>query len=207
MSKYDDQYYIVDEVYDENTLYLKALKKSANRKYSYKKMELGEEPLFFENAYKDEDINEGVIREIKSAHMNMSMVIVNDKIRSLLKGFNIDGFQLYPSVLIDDKDKYHEGYWHFNIFSKKAYVDFEKCEIRDYEEDNTRHQVKKYSLSDKELNRVPEERRLIFKPVNTDLGYTFVHQKIVDIFNGCGVDNIKFYKVSEWEKGMQFQEE
>ncbi len=27
MSKYDDQYYIVSKVFDENTLYLKALKK------------------------------------------------------------------------------------------------------------------------------------------------------------------------------------
>jgi hypothetical protein len=207
MSKYDDQYYIVDEVYDDKTLYLKALKKTANRDFEYKKMELGKEPLFFENAYKEEDIISGSKKPIKLSHMNGNFLLISNDIREKLKNIQSVGVQLYPAVIIDDDEKFHDYFWLFNVFSKQNYVDFDKSEIKRYDPKGDSHKVKKYCLSDEALDKVSEENRLIFKPTNTDVGFMFVHQKIVDVFNELKVDNIKFYKVSEWEKGMQFQEE
>ncbi len=46
MSQYNEQYYIVFENYDENTLYLKPQKHSAMRDYEYTKLS-GGEPMFF----------------------------------------------------------------------------------------------------------------------------------------------------------------
>ena len=207
MNKYDDQYYIVDEVYDDNTLYLKALKKSANRDFEYKKMQSGDEPLFFENAYKKEDIATGSKKQIKQSHMNGNFLLVSNDIRGKIKDIQSNGIQLYPTVIIDDDENFHDNFWLFNVFKKQDYIDFDKSEIKRYDPKDDSHRVKKYCLSDEALDKVHEENRLIFKPSNTDIGFMFVHQKIVDIFNELKVDNIKFYKVSEWKKGMQFQEE
>ena len=205
MSKYDDQYYIVSKAFDENTLYLTALQKTANRDYEYTKMEFGQEPLFFENAYKDRDIKENIYRPIQKSHMNMNFVLVNDEVRDLLKNKIINGFQLYPAVIIDDKEDYHEGFWFFNIYEDSDYLDLNACVIDDYDPDADDHVIRQYSLNEKLLDSIDEEQRLIFRPSYTNIGYTIVHQKIVDIFTQLNIDNIKFYKLSEWKKGMQFR--
>ena len=101
---YEDQYYIVDKVFSDDTLYLKATKTTAKRKYGYKKLEYGEAPLFFENVYKDRDIKLGKVRAIKSAHMNITHLIVDDDIKEKIDKFDISNFQFYPAVIIDDGD-------------------------------------------------------------------------------------------------------
>ena len=205
MNKYDEQYYIVDETYNENTLYLTALQKTANRDYEYTKMEFGQEPLFFENAYKDRDIKENISRPIQKSHMNMNFVLVNSEARNLLKKKVINGFQLYPAVIIDDKEDYHEGFWFFNIYEDSDYIDLNNSVIDDYDPDADDHDITKFSLNEQLFDSIDEEKRLIFRPLRSHMGYTIVHQKVVDIFTQLNIDNIKFYKLSEWEDGMQFR--
>jgi len=197
MSNYEDQYYLVDEVYDDDTLYLKPKKKTANRDYEYTKMIYGDEPLFFENSYKDRDVNEGKERPIKTAHMDGNFLIVDDAIYREMKSFTIDNFQLYPAVVVDDKEAYHENFWFFNIYANSDYLDIDQCQIDDYDEDDKKHSIERYSLNEKLLDGILEERRLIFRPMRSDIGHTIVHQRIVDIFEELGVNNIKFYKLSE----------
>ena len=205
MSKYNDQYYIVSEVFDESTLYLKALKKSADRDYGFYKLSLNDEPLYFENAYKEDDKKNSVIHHLYPTHMNMNYVIINQELRDKIQYFDIEYTQLYPAVIIDDNDKYHEGYWLINIYGRLDCLDYEKCTIKRYSPGSDSHRVKRYFLSESTLDLIPEERRLIFRPANTDQGYTFFHQKIVDIFNEFGDHSLRFFRVSEWEAGMQFE--
>jgi len=205
MSKYNDDYYIVFEYDDAETVYLKALRKTADRDYEFEKMRFGLEPLFFENAYKKEDIKRKIERKIRSVHMNMNFLLINNELRDKLKFFDITYFQLYPAVIIDDNEHYHENYWFFNIYNNLDCIDYDKSIIRDYEVGDKYHDVNTYYLSDAVLDKIPEEERLIFRPANTDIGFTFVHQKIVNVFNDYGVDTLRFMKVSEWEMGKQFR--
>lgn len=115
MNKYDDEYYIAFEQTNDDTLYLKGLKRSAERDYGSNKLSFNDEPLFFENSYKNEDKSQGVVRPIKNAHMNMNYIIISDSIRSHIKKFKISSFQLYPAVIVDDSNNFHENYWFFNI--------------------------------------------------------------------------------------------
>ena len=205
MSNYEAQYYMVDEVYNDETLYLKSTKNTGRRDYSFKKMNFGEEPLFFENAYKDEDLKRKVTRPIKTAHMNITKVIVNDKIKKRLENFKVRNFQLFPSVIIDDQEQYHEGYWFFNIYNKLEVLDFEKSEIRRYKPEREFHNVEKFALRADVLDKIPEEERLIFRINGLDRLLTFVHQKVVDIFEEEGVETLNFYKLSEYHSGQQFE--
>ena len=204
MSKYNDQYYIVTKPYNEETIYLKSLKKTSNRDYEYKQMIFGQEPLFFENAYKDEDKKDGIIRPIKNLHMNGNFMLVDTKIKNKLEDFEINNFQLYPAVIIDDNDKYNEGFWFFNIYNHFTALDLDKSDIDDFDPDEKKHDVIQASLSDDILDTIPEENRLIFREYKWLGGYTIVHQRIVDIFNEAGVTTATFTKLSEFRFGDQF---
>ncbi len=205
MSNYNDQYYIVFKSYDENTLYLSALQKSADRDYGFYKLDLNDEPLYFENIYKEDDKKNNVIHHLYPTHMNMNYVIVNKEIRDKIQYFDIEYTQLYPSVIIDDDNKSHEGYWLINIYDRLDCLDFDKCEIEDYDPTDRKHEINKFYFSDVLMDQIPEEKRLMIRPKKDDMGYTFFHQKIVDIFLDSGVTNLRFFKVSDWEAGVEFE--
>jgi len=206
MSKYNDQYYLVFKAYDEHTLYLTALQKTADRAYEYTQMMFGQPPLFFENAYKERDIKDGVTRPISNLHLNVNFVLVNEQIKEKLENFDILNFQLYPGVIIDDHGNYHERYWFFNMFNKFTALDLARSVIDDFDPDDYDHDVIKYYLSDDILDAIPEEQRLIFKEGKSDADPTIVHQRIVDIFNEAGVTTARFIKISEYEFGKQFRQ-
>lgn len=205
VKSYEEQYYLVDEVYDDSTLYLSALDKTASRNYEFEKLALGTEPLFFENAYKDKDKAAGKFRPVMSAHMNMTFLIISDEIRQQISDDAIYKGQFYPAVIIDDNEDHHEGYWFFNIYQGLDVLDCESSEIKRYKPENDSHKVVKYKLKKAVLDGIPEEQRLIFTMPNTNLKTIFVHRKIVDVFERLGVSNIKFYKMSEWYRGKQFE--
>ena len=207
MNKYNDEYYIVFEHFNENTLYLAETDQTEPRDIGWKELQFGLEPAFFENGYKDKDKDKahGIKRPISSAHMNGNTIIINNDLREKIKHFDIAGLQLYPSVIIDDDDYYHDGYWVLNNYQRLECLDYDHCIIRNYTPGSDRHRVKKYCLSETVLDAIPEEQRLIFKPAKTDMGYAFFHKRIVDIFNKYGVETLKFEKVSEWKAGKQFR--
>ncbi|PCK09626.1 MAG: hypothetical protein COA42_03030 [Alteromonadaceae bacterium] len=205
MNKYEDQYYIVFKKYDEHTLYLASLQKTADRDYEYEKLDLGDEPLYFENAYKEQDKTNPSPKKIGQFHMNMDLLIVHNEIREKLKDFKIDNFQLYPSVIIDDEGQLHDNYWYFSIYKEFDCVDYENSEIRNYEENVDDHKIRKYIFSEEAMDNIPEERRLIFRPMNMNIGHTIIHKKIVNIFKQFDTSALNLVKVSEWHAGTQFR--
>jgi len=203
--KYNDQYYLAFRAYNENALYLKSLKKTYRRNYEYTQMIYGQAPLFFENGYKEKDIKSGRTYTLTNVLFNMNFIIVDDKIKKKLEHFEILNFQLYPAVIIDDDNKYHERYWFFNMYNKFSALDLDKSTIDDFEPEDRCHSMVKYYLSDEILDSIPEEQRLIFKEDKCSQGITIVHQKIVDIFNSEGTTAVNFIRVSDYEEGKEFR--
>ncbi|MGF1693293.1 hypothetical protein [Photobacterium kagoshimensis] len=204
MNDFENEYYLVFKKFNPQTLYLTALQKSADRRYRYKKLRFGEEPLFFENGYKEQDKARGVTRLYGKAHENISTLVVRDEIYEDIKGFNIRYLQLYPSVIIDDDNNYLEGYWTFNYYDRVDCVDFERSTVEDYDPNGEDHDVEKFIFKPDILAAIPEEERLIIMPANANKDYTIFHKKIVDIFNKHNVDTLRFIKVADWEYGKQF---
>lgn len=204
MNKYNEEYYIVFDNYNDETLYLSPLQKTFDRNYTYTKAVMGQDPFFFENAYKDKDLKNNIKRLIKNAHLNLNFPIISDSIKDDIENLKIDNLQLYPTVIIDDNNNYHDSFWFFNLHKKTDCLDYEKCTIKRYEPENKRHKIKKYCLSIEKMELIPKEQRLVFIPEKASGAPVFLHQKIVDIFNKHKVDTLKFIKVSEWEMGKQF---
>ncbi len=63
-------------------------------------------------------------------------------------------------MIVDDHDKYHEGYWVFNVFEKMDVLNLEKCQIDDYDPEDTRHTIDQYYLDDDKLSAIPEKEAL-----------------------------------------------
>jgi hypothetical protein len=205
MSQYNDQYYIVFENYDENTLYLTTHDRSDHRDYEYTKL-TGGEPMFFINGYRDEDLARGISRPIKQAHMSIAYPVFSDEIKQSLGNVDNACCQVYPGVIVDDHDKYHESYWVFNVFEKMDVLNLEKCRIDDYDPEETRHTIDEYYLDDDKLSAMPEKERLVFMPKFSDYPHIIVHEKIVKAFKKHNVDTLNFVKVSDWVMGLQFVE-
>jgi len=52
-----------------------------------------------------------------------------------------------------------------------------ETDATDIEEDADDHAMEKYAFMEEAMDSTHEEARLIFRPMNTDIGYTFVHKK------------------------------
>ncbi|NSY35490.1 hypothetical protein DS891_18290 [Pseudoalteromonas sp. JC28] len=207
---FNDQYYIILKNYSEVTLHLTALQKSADRDYEFEQLVWGKEPLFFENAYRDKDNANGVIRPIPSVLLDATIPIVSSKIRERLKLFNFVGMQLYPAVYIDDGDNYHEDFWCMNFWQELDCWDRAKSKIEKFTAEEMLEpdylkgcDIYKYHIDSEVLDKTPEEERLIFKQAG-GLKYVFVHQKIADIFFEEKATGVNLVKVSDFEEGMQF---
>lgn len=200
MSKYNEQYYLAFNQSENESavLFLKVTADSAKRKPGRVKLSAGEQPIYFEDAFKDINI------EPSKAHLNLSRMIVNKDLYVDLIDFQIKHFQLYPAVVIDRYGKHHEDYWFFNSYEKLHVVELGKSVIDSYAPSDKKHDFIKYSLSDEVLDAIPEEERLVLSIAESDMGAVLYHQKIIDIFNKHHVETIKFIKVSEWESGSEF---
>ncbi|WP_045406868.1 imm11 family protein [Vibrio jasicida] len=203
MSQYNEQYFIVFKSYDENTLYLSPQKHSAMRDYEFTKLSSGE-PMFFENGYREEDLFRGVSRPIKDAHLAIAYPVFTNEIRKSLGQVDNKCFQLFPAVIVDDSGKYHEDYWVFNVFEKMDVLNLEECDIDDFDPEDTRHTIDKYSLDTDKLDALPEKERLVFMPKYSDYPHIMVHESVVKAFKKHNVDTLNFVKVSDWEMGLQF---
>ncbi|MBO2642124.1 imm11 family protein [Shewanella algae] len=205
MSRFNEQYYIVFENYDDNTLYLKPQKHSAMRDYEYTKL-TGGEPMFFENCYRDEDLSRGVSRPIKQAHLDSTYPVFTDAIKQSLGNIDNKFCQCYPGVIVDDNGKFHEEYWVFNVFEKMDVLDLDRCAIRKRNPNREGQKIQKYCLSDEKLEAIPEEDRLVFMPKFSSTPHIMMHEKVVKAFKKHNVDTLNFVKVSDWVMGLQFVE-
>ena len=203
MSQYNDQYYIVFENYDDNTLYLKPQKHSAMRYYEFTKLN-GGEPMFFENGYREEDLARGLSRPIKQAHLDSTYPVFSDAIKQSLGNVDNQFCQCYPAVIVDDQGKYHDNYWVFNVFEKMDVLDMGRCAIRKRNPNREEQKIQQYCLSEDKLEAIPEEERLVFMPKFSSTPHIIVHESVVRAFKQHNVDTLNFVKVSDWVMGLQF---
>lgn len=98
------------------------------------------------------------------------------------------------------------GILFFNCYKKLDCVDFSKSIVRDYDpNDIIGHEVLKYKLKEEMLLGIEEESRLILKLDNIIGGAIIVHEKLVRKLDKYNIDSFLFYKLSEYELGIQYK--
>jgi len=209
---YDDQYYLILKEFTSHTFYPICSRGTENRNFEDERLIFGQKPLFFENAYKDRDKKDGIIRPIPDVFLEATVPIINERIYQKLQQFesNITGMQFYPTVLIDDDGNFHENFYCMNFWETLDCWDRKKSNFqKGSKERMAKHDfyqyciVNKYCLDDKVLDSIPEKKRLIFQ-MDSGFKYTFVHKKIADILIDANPTGINLVKVSDFEEGKQF---
>ncbi len=207
MSRYDDQYYILFSPPGDDQIYLKPSEITAKRRYFYRKLQPGS-PLHFEHAYRGEDKNQWKPTNVL---VDSSGMIVTTLFKDAINKFNIADMQTYPSIYLDDDGVSYEDYWYLGFYEELDCMDKDGSDIQEFdfddedidEDDDVSLEVYRYSLDEKVLDPIEEEKRLMFKMGACSDKYIFVHQKIVDIFKGLGAQGVRFIKVSDFHEGMQ----
>ncbi|MGF1743061.1 hypothetical protein L4C34_18745 [Vibrio profundum] len=201
MKSLEEQYYILlDKPNRESFLELKGIKGAGSRHYTFKKLDYGDGPLFFENALKG-----NMPFYLSNVQMDGGIPVVSKDIAKEIERYNIEGFQLFPSIIISDDGQWHEDFYYFNLYKKVDCVDFFKSEVLGYDPNEMLgHDVVKYHLNNDVLNNINEESRLIIKLDNVFSRSVIVHEKIVNIFMKFNIDAFVLYKLSEYRQGMEF---
>jgi hypothetical protein len=180
--------------------------KSASIIYDGRQLVSSGSPLFFEPSFKERNEKLGITPSKTDVMFDGSSFIVNEAVYKELKKLELQNMQLYPAVLVEDEDSWGESYWYLNIWEDLDCWDREKSVYGpiedDWEEGDTI--IDQYSLCSKVLDSIPEEKRLIFRMGGEANNYIFMHEKLVDLFKQNNYSGIRFFKVSEFEEGMQF---
>jgi len=206
ITNYNEQYYFIFNDY-ENASYLTPLKKTEDRNWSFEKLSWADGPVYFENGFKEEDKLAGKKHPINDLMDIAGHYLIHKRVFDDVQLLEIDNLQFFPAVYIDDDDHWHEQYMLLNIYGKLDCIDFDKSEIYDDDDDDDdliieeKSFVDKFYLSEKVLDKIPEENRLIFTIDKSVMPHTFVHQKIKDIFDKNNVSGVKFIRVSDYVSG------
>ncbi|MDX1695056.1 MAG: hypothetical protein R3208_14920 [Ketobacteraceae bacterium] len=203
MSQYDNDYYIVGTYYTPTQFHLSPTKNTPYRKFRYKRL-TGGEPVFFENGFKDRDARTGDKRSVTDIMLDGSSLVVNEQLKAFLDQFEIDSMQLYPAVVIDDNDVWHDSYWYLNFYGELDCWDRERSDYRSRENRISKAvEIKQYALDPEILDAIPEERRLLFRMDGAKKAYVFAHKRIVKHCLENAYTGVRFFKVAEFREGDQ----
>ncbi|BCV33761.1 MULTISPECIES: imm11 family protein [Shewanella] len=201
MRQYEEQYYILKRVeFREIFLSLRATENTGARNHTYEKLDYGDGPVLFENGYKGE-----IPFHLTNAQMDSIYPVVSEDVASAVKGYPTEGFQLFPAVIIDDDDHWHEDFYFFNFYRDIDCVDFQKSTVRNYSPTKKNNTVLQYKLDASVLDAIPEENRLMIKLAGVTGGALLFHEKIVKALTKFNIEAFQFFKLSDYRKGMEFE--
>ncbi len=173
-------------------------------------------PLFYTNAYNDDQRSDGLNRYGEKENITNIMFkgksfILDDELRNLLIKFDVKSVQYYQAIYIDKIGNYHENYWFVNVYESYDWCDIDRSTLDEFADediaDGDLPRADKIALDFHKMLQVPEEKRLIFKISNIINNYIYVHEKIKNLLEPLVGDKAKFYRVDEYEEGMEFMDD
>ena len=198
MSKYDEEYYVLERPIDDAVPSLVPDKNTSNRQYATEKVE-GYAPLKFFNTFKDDNISDNIKEKIGDILFDSSFfLITNDIYKQIaLKNLPLD---FAPAIYMDDKDIWHEEYWYVRVTQR---IDCWSRERSNYTESSIKvtgaHHIFSYVLDEKVLDKIEEKNRLIFEMDKSAMGDIIVHKSLMEEFLLTENTQEAFTLISEYE--------
>jgi hypothetical protein len=148
------------------------------------------------------ELGDPIPRKPKMADYHASPnAVVSKKIFDILSPLKIEGIQLLPAT-ISVKDKTLKDYWAIHIYHHIQCVDLElsECAVK-----STRlSRVKKLVLDKKVLEKIPLQKRLIFR-LKEDISYELFHVSIMESIMGANPEGIHFTNIEQVNERALFQ--
>ena len=164
---------------------------TAELPYSYEKLPLGSKPLKFTNGKRDRAQRRGhtIIRRAPDVLFSGSNPLVKGDLREKLLALDIPHLELQPAIFVDDWDKWHEDYWfltftqRFDCWSRKT-SDYEKGSGPIRIGGSALHQIYKFRLDEKVMEKTPLQERLLFQMGGSQDAFVVAHNSIAHLFAG-----------------------
>lgn len=208
MSELQQEYYIPFRANTKNKLFINTDEKSSRRYYHYRKFNIVDGPMVYLNDYKEENLKLGIKIPLPDIFLDFGAMIIPKAFMAFLRQFDIHGLQLFPTIYIDDDEKWHENLWLVNFFEGIDCIDKEKSKI-DYDpelwDEGDPLIVDDTIFDDSALRAIPEDQRLIFKMSNVDKPHLYCHQRVGEYIREQNYTGIIFVKASDYKKGMENQ--
>ncbi|MER2497044.1 DUF1629 domain-containing protein [Vibrio neptunius] len=201
MKSYEDQYYLLlKNPFRNDSSSLKATLNTSRRDFRTKKLDYGGGPVFF-------TLN-GEVSAFDQKKIQFSGIfpVVSSDVAKLFMPYKITSFQLFPAVIIDQNDKWHEDFFYFNLYDELDCIDFEKSKIRNYDPSDYDHEVIEYKFNKDILDAIDVDNRLIILPEGVFGGSLIFHENIVEDMKKFIYNNsLSFYKLSEYKLGDEYK--
>lgn len=204
MKDINSEYYFAFRPDDDAIPILQADAGARGRKYRYSKMEMGA-PLVFKNGFRDVFFSSGMREKINEIMHDAPYFIFGKRLKDELSRFDTNFLQLYPSIYIDNDDRYHEGYWFTNFYGSYDLIDYSKSvyDVVDGEQPGDEEYIfEKIRLSCSGFDGVHESNRLLVH--ERTLGYVLFHERLVDFILREAISGANFFRVCDFVEGDQY---
>lgn len=177
---------------------------TSKRNYDFEALPLGQAPLRFYNENRQQNRIDGVTSMTPNILFEGFNLVVRDKIRERLLDLDVPHVHLYPSIYIDNEERWNEDYWYLT-FTRE--FDCWDRELSDYERSDPPvelggakyHQVYSYRFQPELMKRTPLEQRLLFKMGGSLDAFIVAHESIIGkVFGRPSENGADYIRVSDF---------
>lgn len=202
---YENEYYFVQKPQDREDLpSLQPDKNTSNKNYDFEALPLGQAPLKFFNAWKEECKARGIKTLVPDVLFDGTNLVVNDPIRERLLNYDIPHLHIYPAIYVDDRDRWHEDRWYLTFTERFDCWDRATSDYNDkggvhIDSQTTYYNVFTYKFNTALMDKTPLKDRLLFKLGGTIDAYIVAHESILyKIFGSSPNNGTEYIKVSDY---------
>lgn len=202
---YESEYFFICKIKSNDRIpSLKPDLNTSNRNYDFEALPIGQPPLRFLNAWKDDNVRQGISSITPDVLFDGTNLVVVDTIRERLLDYNFPNLHIYPAIYVDDRDRWHEDRW-FLTFTER--FDCWDRNTSDYDQEGPPiqlggleyHQVYSYKFDGELLRKTPLEQRLLFKLGGTLDAYIVAHESVLTkLFGPPGQNGAEYIRVADY---------
>ena len=129
--------------------------------------------------------------------------VVSKKVYDVLCQINIDNIQYIPATIIGKKEEHYENYYYIHICNYLSVMDMEKS-VYKWNKITKTAEIEKLYLDKIILERIPLEKRLIFKLKENEV-FEIFHKSIVDKVMETNPEGLHFSGILGWHIENNFK--
>ena len=183
MSQYDNEYYVLKKIDEDIYPSLTPLKETTSIRFNRKMPEPGQ-ILKFKNRWKDDNETAGINEDIGSVLFNGVDILVDEEIKEILSTESLHKVGYYPAIYISDEDVWIEDYQGVTILNRSEAWSREKSS---YDKENVginnKYYLSKIVLDQSVLDKIPYEKRQLFKLDSSMVNLTLIHKDLLMKFS------------------------
>jgi hypothetical protein len=112
-------------------------------------------------------------------NLEATNLVVSEQIKNVLESFNLKDVQLIPAVILDKKEKQHDGFYIIKVNNLLKVMDKENSSWEEYEKKLGKGSIGELVLDNEVMDKIPLEERFVFAAWE-DNGKVLFHHFVIE---------------------------